>query len=561
MGSAWLTWLALPRPAVARAAALPPTAGQARRVSLAAPHGPPFLAALLRPDSYTHAADDLQLYETHISWVVLAGSYAYKLKKPVDFGFLDYSTVERREAACADEVRLNRRLCPDVYLGVAHLCARDGAFFVGGPGQPVEPLVWMRRLPESGMLPRLLATDAADAALMRRIARKLARFHAAAATGPGVDEHGSLATVRANWEENFAQTRPVVGRVLSAAAFEGIERFVRRFLDERAEMFARRVAAGRVRDGHGDLHAASVCVEGRRVQLFDCIEFSARYRCADVAAEVAFLAMDLDHYGRADLAEAFVGAHVQASGDAELRALLPFYACYRAYVRGKVLGLRLGEGDLSPEEAEAVRAEAAAYFDLAWAYAGGLGGPTLVVTMGLPASGKTTLAHALARRLGLVHLSSDVIRKELAGLRPTDRQDVPFGAGIYSAAATQHTYAALRRRAARWLRAGRSVVLDATFGQRAERAGLRRLAARAGARLVVLHCQADDATLVARLVARPADPHTASDARLALWPALRAAFTPPDELAETIAMDAAAPPQQLVERALSSLLPGRVGVG
>lgn len=540
---------------------LPPPAGQARHLSLAPPPGPPYLAALLRPDCYAHAADDLRLYETHISWVILAGPYAYKLKKPVSFGFLDYSTVEKRAAACAEEVRLNRRLCPDVYLGVVQLCARDGTYAVGGPGQPVEPLVWMRRLPEAGMLPHLLATGAADAALMRRIARRLARFHTTAATGPGVDEHGSLATVRANWEENFAQTRPFIGRVLSAAAFEHLERFVRRVLDERADLFARRVAAGRVRDGHGDLHAASVCVAGRRIWLFDCIEFSARYRCADVAAEVAFLAMDLDHYGRADLAEAFVGAYARLSGDAELRALLPFYTCYRAYVRGKVLALRLAEGDLGPEEAAAVRAEAAAYFDLAWAYAGGLGGPTLVVTMGLPASGKTTLAHALARRLGLVHLSSDVIRKELAGLAPTDRQEVPFGTGIYSTAATRRTYAALRRRAARWLRAGRSVVLDATFGQRAERAALPRLAARSGARLVVLYCQADDATLVRRLAARPADPHRASDARLALWPALRAAFTPPDELREAVALDATAPPPQVVERALAAFLPTRAGTG
>ncbi|MBI4494920.1 MAG: hypothetical protein HY690_19265 [Chloroflexi bacterium] len=301
---------------------------------------------------------------------MLAGPYAYKVKKPVDFGFLDFSTLERRTAACADEVRLNRRLCPDVYLGVVQLVEREGAFFVGGPGRLVEPAVWMRRLPEAGMLPNLLARGAVDARLMGRIALRLARFHAAAATGPGVDEYGSPATVRANWEENFAQTAAFAEPILPAAIRAAIAASIERFLAGQATFLERRVASGRIREGHGDLHAASICVEGRRLHLFDCLEFNARFRCADVAAEVAFLAMDLDHYGRPDLAAAFVEAYVRASGDGELPRLLDFYKCYRAYVRGKVLGLRLAEPGLPPARAVHVAREARAYFELALAYAG-----------------------------------------------------------------------------------------------------------------------------------------------------------------------------------------------
>lgn len=340
-----------------------PTASSARRAAL-----PSLVRALLRPEAYPHAADDLRLHETHISWVVLAGPYAYKLKKPVDFGFLDFSTRERRAAACADEVRLNRRLSPDIYLGVVDVVERGDGYFIGGPGRPVEPAVWMRRLPEEGMLPRLLERSAVRPALVRRLARQLAAFHARAATGPGVDGHGSPAAVRANWQENFDQVRPFLGRTMAAERERAIRAYVEHFLAEQHALLERRVAEGRIREGHGDLHAASICLDRGRPRLFDCLEFAARFRCADVAAEVAFLAMDLDHYGRADLGEAFVQAYLRASGDAELLLLLDFYKCYRAFVRGKVRSLRLTEPGLSPEDERRVIAEARAYFDLAWSY-------------------------------------------------------------------------------------------------------------------------------------------------------------------------------------------------
>jgi aminoglycoside phosphotransferase family enzyme/predicted kinase len=514
---------------------------------------PPYVRALLRPDTFPHPADDIRLHETHISWVVLAGPYAYKVKKPVNLGFLDFSTVERRAGACAEEVRLNRRLSPDIYLGVVQIVERAGEYFVGGPGHPAEPVVQMRRLPDAGMLPNLLADGAVDVRLVRRIARRVAAFHASAATGPGVDEHGSLATVRANWDENFAQMAPFVGRVLPATLNEMIRSYVDRFLTEHAGLFKRRVQEGRIREGHGDLHAASICVVDGRPRFFDCLEFNPRFRCADVAAEVAFLAMDLTHFGRADLAHAFVDAYLRASGDAELARLLDFYACYRAYVRGKVRCLRLTEPGLTPAEEERTRAEARSYFDLAWSYAGGLTRPMLVVTMGLPASGKSSLARALAGRLGFVHLSSDVVRKQLAGLRPTERGGGAMNEGLYTPAATRQTYAALRRRAARWLRLGRSVVLDATYGRAEERAAVRHLATRLGVPLTIFLCRVDEATILARLAARDQNAGEISDARLEHWPALRGAFSEPDEITDVVAVDSGASVERAVEEALVAL--------
>ncbi len=517
---------------------------------------PRVLQALLQPTAYPHAAGDIRLHETHMSWVVLAGRYAYKLKKPVDLGFVDFTTVERRAAACMEEVRLNRRLSPDLYLGVVWIVERRGEFFVGGKGRPVEPAVRMRRLPEEGMLPHLLVRRAVGPRLMRRLGVSLASFHATAATGPGVDEWGSPEAVRRNWDESFDQTAAFEPPVLPSEARAAVADYVRQFLEAQGPLLARRVAEGRIRDGHGDLHAGNVCVEGTHVRLFDCLEFTPRFRCADVAAEVAFLAMDLDHYGRADLGAAFVDAYERASQDADLLVLLDFYRCYRAFVRGKVLGLRLLQNGRTPEETTALVDDASAYFELARAYADRARHPgdrLLVAVMGLPASGKTTLARALAGRLGLVHLSSDVIRKELAGLRPTEHVEEAFGKGLYGATMTRLTYAALLRRAGRWLRRDQSVVLDATFGRPTHRAALIQLARRSRARLVVLHCRADEALLRARLATHTTAPASVSDARPELWPALRAAFTEPVELPNTVVLDTALPLTDTVRRALEAV--------
>lgn len=333
-------------------------------------------AALLRADAFPHPATDLKLHETHISWVILAGAYAYKIKKPVDLGFLDFTTRERRAVDCEDEVRLNRRLSPDVYLGIVSIVERHGTYYVGGAGRPVEPAVWMRRLPADGMLPERLRRGAVTADVLRKIARRLADFHASAATGPGVDEYGSPTIIRANWDENFTQTAPVIGDVIDAKAHAGLKSYVARFLAKQQALLERRVAAGRIREGHGDLHASSICVEGDRVHLFDCLEFAPRFRCADVAADVAFLAMDLDHFGRPDLGDAFVDDYVRHSADDALLRLLDFYKAYRAFVRGKVASLRLLEGGQSADEQAETISEARAYFALAWQYARGPLEPT-----------------------------------------------------------------------------------------------------------------------------------------------------------------------------------------
>jgi aminoglycoside phosphotransferase family enzyme/predicted kinase len=505
------------------------------------------LADLLRPEAFPHSAADPRLVETHISWVILAGNFAYKIRKPVNFGFLDFSTLEERRADCETEVRLNRRLCPDLYLGVVNICERDGRLWWDGVGRAIEPAVRMRRLPEPGMLPALVARRVADERLMHRIAGQLASFHAAADTGPGIDDFASLAQLRANWSEIFAQAGTVGPEIR-----QRIQAYVEHELTTGADVFVRRVRDGCIREGHGDLHAGSVCAVRRRLYLFDCIEFNKRFRCADVAADVAFLAMDLEHLGRADLSATFVDEYVRASGDRELPAVLDFYKCYRAFVRGKVLGFRLLQQDLYADELEHIAQDSRAYFDLAYTYASRTSRPLLLVTMGLPATGKTTLAQAVAGRLGLVHLSSDVVRKQIVGVAPGSHGLDAFGCGLYRRTMTRGTYARLLRKAAHWLRRGRSVVLDGTFGQPTYRVALRQLARRTGAHLLVVVCRADEAIIRQRLSRRYAEPDRTSDARLELWPALRAAFVEPCELPMLLNVDTSRSVDQGVQEVLAA---------
>jgi uncharacterized protein len=273
----------------------------------------------------------------------------------------------------------------------------------------------MNRLPEERMLDQLVARNEVTEAMIDRVAARLSEFHRSALRGAEVAKWGSLAEVRHNWEENFAQTEPFVGRTISAPAYEAIRQWVNEWLETRAELFERRVRAGRIVDGHGDVRCESICVQDDAIRIYDCIEFNDRFRCDDVASEVAFLAMDLDARGRAELGYFFTESYQRRSGDSELFTLLPFYRCYRAYVRGKVLSFRLNEAEFSAEEQQAAAEGAANYFELARRYAAQLRRPTVIAVGGLSGTGKTSVARAIASELGLRVVSADAARQTLFG--------------------------------------------------------------------------------------------------------------------------------------------------
>jgi len=331
------------------------------------PELPPMVQALLNPKTYPDAPPRIEMVQTQMSFVFLAGDYVYKVKKPVNLGYLDYTTLDKRYFYCQREVELNRRLCPDAYLGVVPVTQGRGDIALDGQGEVIEYAVKMRHLPEEAMMNTLLANNQVSADMVTRVAQRLVEFHQKAETSATIGAFGDLDTITKNTEENFSQTEKYIGNTISQEKYRHIKDYTKSFIENNAPLFRKRIADGRIRDCHGDLHAAHVCFTNG-ICIYDCIEFNDRFRYGDVASEIAFLAMDLDHYGRADLSRSFVGAYIAFSQDGELEQLLNFYKCYRAYVRGKVESFKLDDPHITEEEKTGVLTTARSYFELAESY-------------------------------------------------------------------------------------------------------------------------------------------------------------------------------------------------
>lgn len=500
----------------------------------------PLVRELSRPEAHPRLAGGvsgpIEVRETHISLIFLVGERAYKVKKPVDLGFLDFTTLERRRFFCEEEVRLNRRLAPDVYLGVVPVTrASDGHLCLGGPGEVVDWAVEMVRLPEHRMFARLLERGEIDNELMNALALLMADFHAGAPSGPGVDEHGSPAAIARAVDQNFEQIAPFVaapGRAptsglcaLSSEQHVHLRTRARGFLATQRALLERRIANGRIREGHGDLHSENICILDGRPIVYDCIEFSRALRCLDVANDLAFLAMDLDRRGVPAFARYLVRRYAERSRDPELTDLVDFYKGYRAVVRGKVAALTAGALGAQDARREELRREALSYFQLAVGYELP---PALVMLCGLPGSGKSFLAPHLARPLRAVLLHSDVRRKALANLEALPGGRAQYGSGSYTPEQRRRTYRALLEDASAALTSRRSVIVDATFSRSEFRAPFVDAAVRLGLPWCIAHITASEEQVRERL-AHPRS-RGASEADLAVYLRAREEFEPPDEV-------------------------------
>jgi aminoglycoside phosphotransferase family enzyme len=323
--------------------------------------------ALKKPDAYDEETGQIDLCQTHISFVFLTDKFVYKVKKAVNFGFLDFSTLDKRQFFCEKELELNRRLCPDMYLEVVPI-NKSNIIKVKGEGETVEYAVKMKRLPQDSIMTILLDENKVDNKLMDKIAKIVADFHEKAVTNWRISEFGSVSAIRVNWKENYDQTEEYIGKTLTLKEFKLIRDKVEEFIDASKTLFDKRIANARIRDCHGDIHTGNIFVT-KKVYIFDAVEFNERFRYADVASDVAFLAMDLEFRKRRDLSEFFVKKYIKYSGDEELAKLLAFYKCYRAYVRGKVVGFRLNDPNIGRSEKDEALKEANAYFKLAVEYA------------------------------------------------------------------------------------------------------------------------------------------------------------------------------------------------
>jgi aminoglycoside phosphotransferase family enzyme len=327
---------------------------------------PELIQALLDPKAYPERTPQVELVQTQISYVLLAGEYVYKIKKPVDMGFLDYTTLEKRLFFCKKEVELNQRLCKNIYLSVVPITKENG-YILGGKGEVVEYAVKMRRLPQEAMMNTLLKQNKVTPAMVEKVAHILVDFHKKAATSQEITRLGGIDAVIKNTSENFEQTDKYFGVIIAPETYERIKTYTEGFIKDNHALFLKRMADDRVRDGHGDLHTAHICFY-QGVCIYDCIEFIDRLRYTDVTADIAFLAMDLDHYDRQDLSDIFINSYVSQSGDKELLKLLNFYKCYRAYVRGKIGCFQYDDKYISSVERDKIVANSRSYFNLAASY-------------------------------------------------------------------------------------------------------------------------------------------------------------------------------------------------
>lgn len=463
--------------------------GEATRATVPAA---PAAEASLAPSVPWPSTAPLGVAETHCAVVFSVGDRAVKMKKPVDLGFLDFSTREARERACHREVELNRRLSPDVYLGVADV--------IGPDGHPCDHLVVMRRMPTERRLSTLLAQGQPCTDALRSVARQITALHAAAPTSIERPEIGVVATrdaVAGNWADNFEALRVFVGDVIDPDEFARVDRLATRYLAGREPLFAHRIATGQARDGHGDLLAEDIFVLDDGPRILDCLEFADRYRFGDVLLDAAFLAMDLERLGHTDAARRFLTWYVEFSGEHHPPSLADHYIAYRAHVRTKVACLRHAQGgdDTSAAEARVLHRLALDHLRQ--------GRVVLVLVGGLPGAGKSTVASGLADAHGWALLRSDELRKDLAGMGHTTDAHADVGHGLYRPEQVAGVYRELLVRAQRLLGQGLSVVLDASWTSAAERRAAVELARLSSSDLVQLRCETTLDVARARLAVRP----------------------------------------------------------
>ena len=487
------------------------------------------LSAMQQPAFYPHAAASIIHRETHISHLFLTGDYVYKIKKAVNFGFLDFSTLEKRRRYCRDEVRLNRRLARGVYVNIVGISIENNQLNMENRGEIVEYAVKMKQLPDHCVLLHLLEQNCLEPQAIEALARLLVDYYEKTTRygGSGVSE--LLAAVWMSCDDNFNLLRQFSGKLFEGQTYRQVVSMAHAFFLEKKSLFQDRISGGYIRDCHGDLRTDHIYFTEEGIQIIDCIEFNERLRRLDVISDLAFLMMDLDFRGFSHWSRRLTDIYLELTGDDDALILLNFYKCYRAIVRLKVSCLRYQ--DLSPDSdgGRSVLKEISRYLALAHHYAVLFAGPVLWVVCGMPASGKSTIAGALSKKLAVPVIRSDVVRKALFQQKKNTGNPTAFGQGLYSESATSLTYQHLFRSARKVLDKGQSVVLDATFKSRQRRREALMLARAANAAILFVECRAPERLLKERLKKRETEP-SVSDARLFHFNDFKKHFEPLDDV-------------------------------
>lgn len=496
------------------------------------------VAALADPVCYPHPVGTVQHLETHISHILLAGDYAYKIKKPLNLGFLDFTSLARRHACCLEEVRLNQRLAAALYLDCIPICGSVENPRLGGEtGEALEFAVQMRRFPQEALLDHGLEQGVLQPYHIDRLARQLAAFHTDSARAEPATAFGTPAQVHHPVAENFTQIRPLLHDPADLARLAAIEAWTVAHYAQLQPVLAARKAGGWIREGHGDLHLGNMILRDGDILIFDCIEFNEDFRWIDVMNDLAFLLMDLHRRGVPRFAWRLLNGYLEYSGDYGGLAVLPYYQAYRAMVRAKIAAIRQGQADLDAAARVAIQQECRAYLALAQAFTRPPQ-PFLLITHGVSGSGKSYLSSHLAETLGAIRLRSDVERKRLFGMSPLADSGSALNQGLYTAEAGRRTYEHLRTLADELLTAGYPVLVDATFLEVAQRQPFRALAQEHGVPFVLLVCGADPATLRDRVGRRKASGTDAAEADLGVLEQQLQRYAPPAAEEQPLLADA-----------------------
>lgn len=469
------------------------------------------IAALQNPALYPHPVDGFQVIETHISWVLLTGPYAYKIKKPVNFGFLDFSELSAREHFCGEELRLNQRLTDDLYLEVLPITGSADAPSIGGDGPAIEYVLKMRQFPQSQLLSTLQANGELNNQHIDEMAEQIARFHLNAPKVPTEHAQGTPESVMAPVLQNFEQIRPFLSDKADIVQLEALQAWAQASFERLLPLLGERKANGFIRECHGDIHLGNATLIDGKVVIFDCIEFNEPFRFTDVYADTAFLAMDLEDRGLKCLARRFISQYLELTGDYQGLELLNFYKAYRALVRAKVALFSMPADADGVQRATSLR-QYRNYANLAESYSA-IPSRFLAITHGVSAVGKSHVAMRLVEALGAVRLRSDVERKRMFGEQRAEAKN-SLDHGIYNAEASVATYSRLHQLAELILRAGLPVVIDATYLKHDQRKAAASIAETTGVPFLILDCNAPQAVIASWLQQRQADSNDPSDATL-----------------------------------------------
>jgi uncharacterized protein len=483
---------------------------------------PALIGQMLSPEFYPHVVTQpIELMQTHASYVLLTGNFVYKLKKPVNFGFLDYSTVEQRQHFCTEEIRLNQRGAKELYLEVLSIARQDRKYAFGNAGEVVDYAVKMVQFPQSALLSNMFEAGTISNTEIEDMGQVVAEFHANAQTSEYISSFGTVDRIRESIDNNYNQTTKYIGRAQTQAQYTETKAYTDRFLREHLELFAERINAGFIRECHGDLHLRNICRWHDKTLLFDCIEFNEPFRFVDTMYDVAFAVMDLEARGRKDLANRFLNTYAEQSGDWAGLQVLPLYLSRQAYVRAKVTSFLLDDAGIADLDKEVAAKTAGAYYHQAWAYTQPRQGK-LIVLAGLSGSGKSTLGKHIAQKIGGVQLRSDAVRKHLGGIALFAKGD----ASLYTPQITARTYDRVLELGSKLAAQGFTVILDAKYDRVSLRATVIDLAQDRRIPLQIFHCTAPEDVLRARLQQRTGD---IADATVDLLASQRAGwedFTP-----------------------------------